>query len=94
MEDIIVMGQKQMEGKQIAVKVGTQKFVLQDQMQHLVTSIRFRKDWINNAVQASPTASTAWAGVCLLLTLLSNPAEVDHANKEGFAYGVFLFAGE
>ncbi|TLS21308.1 uncharacterized protein PpBr36_10327 [Pyricularia pennisetigena] len=86
MEDIIVMGQKHMEGKQIAVKVGTQKFVLQDQMQHLVTGIQFGKDWIDNTVQASPMASTAWAGVCLLLPLLTNPDEVDQANKEGFAY--------
>ncbi|KAI6524644.1 hypothetical protein MCOR05_009691 [Pyricularia oryzae] len=86
METIIAMGQKHMEGKQIAFKVGTQKFVLQDQMQHIVTGIQFGKDWIDNAVQASPMASTAWAGVCLLLPLLTNPAEVDQANKEGFAY--------
>lgn len=43
MEDIILMGQKHMEGKQITVKVGTQKFVLQNQMQHLITGIRFGK---------------------------------------------------
>ncbi|TLD17323.1 uncharacterized protein PgNI_01055, partial [Pyricularia grisea] len=86
MENIIVMGQKHMEGRQIAFKVGTQKLVLQDQMQHLVTGIQFGKDWIDKAVQASPMASTAWAGVCLLLPLLINPAVVDQANKEGFAY--------
>ncbi|KAI6381340.1 hypothetical protein MCOR25_001272 [Pyricularia grisea] len=86
MENIIAMGQKHMERKQIAFKVGTQKFVLQDQMQHVVTGIQFGKAWIDDAVQASPMASAAWAGVCLLLPLLTNPAEVDQANKEGIAY--------
>ncbi|KAL8402117.1 hypothetical protein RB596_008760 [Gaeumannomyces avenae] len=86
MEGIIVLGRKQMEGKQIAFKIGQQEFVLQDQMKHLVDGIKLGKDWIDDAVQASPEAKTAWACVCLLLPLLTNPSEVEAANKEGLAY--------
>ncbi|KAL8402637.1 hypothetical protein RB596_009123 [Gaeumannomyces avenae] len=86
MEGIIVLGRKQMEGKQIAFKIGQQEFVLQDQMKHLVDGIKLGKDWIDDAVQASPEAKTAWACVCLLLPLLTNPSEVEAANEEGLLY--------
>ncbi|KAL8296144.1 hypothetical protein RB600_001571 [Gaeumannomyces tritici] len=86
MSDVIDLGLKHMEGKQIAFKIGQQKFVLQDQMQHVVAGIQLGKDWIDDAVQASPLAGAAWAGVCLLLPLLTNPSEVQRANEEGLAY--------
>ncbi|KLU92875.1 hypothetical protein, variant, partial [Magnaporthiopsis poae ATCC 64411] len=86
MEGIIVLGRKHMEEKQIAFKIGQQEFVLQDQMKHLVDGIKVGKDWIDDAVQASPEARTAWACVCLLLPLLTNPSEVEAANKAGLAY--------
>ncbi|KAK1756048.1 hypothetical protein QBC47DRAFT_178875 [Echria macrotheca] len=86
MEDMIVLGQKHMEDKKIAVKVGRQEFVLQDQIQYVVAGIQLGKDWIDNAVTASPLASAAWAGVCLILPLLTNPSDVHTANAEGFAY--------
>ncbi|EJT68836.1 hypothetical protein GGTG_13589 [Gaeumannomyces tritici R3-111a-1] len=86
MTDIIALGRKHMEGKQIAFKIGSHKFVLQDQVQNLVAGVQFGKDWIGEAVQASPPASIAWAGVCLLLPLLTNPKEVEAANEKGLAY--------
>ncbi|KAL8409624.1 hypothetical protein RB594_007901 [Gaeumannomyces avenae] len=86
MADVIDSGQKHMEGKQIAFKIGQQKFVLQDQVEHVVAGIQLGKDWIDGAVQASPLAGAAWAGVCLLLPLLTNPGEVQAANEEGLAY--------
>ncbi|KAI0424748.1 hypothetical protein F5Y09DRAFT_353104 [Xylaria sp. FL1042] len=86
MDNIIYMGQKHMDGKQIAFKIGEQKFVLRDQMQYVVAGIQVGKDWIGEAVKASPLASTAWAGVCLLLPLLTNPSEVQKVNDEGLAY--------
>ncbi|KAL8351982.1 hypothetical protein RB601_002347 [Gaeumannomyces tritici] len=84
--DVIDSGQKHMEGKQIAFKIGQQKFVLQDQVEHVVAGIQLGKHWIDGAVQASPLAGAAWAGVCLLLPLLTNPSEVQAANEEGLAY--------
>ncbi|KAL8299133.1 hypothetical protein RB593_009145 [Gaeumannomyces tritici] len=86
MSDVINLGLKHMEGKQIAFNIGRQKFVLQDQMKHVVAGIQLGKDWVDDAVQANPLAGAAWAGVCLLLPLLINPSEVQRANEEGLAY--------
>jgi hypothetical protein len=44
------------------------------------------KDIIDQAVKASPEASMAWAGICIVLPLLTNPSVAEHANREGFAY--------
>ncbi|KAK4233037.1 hypothetical protein C8A03DRAFT_39281, partial [Achaetomium macrosporum] len=44
------------------------------------------KDWIGDAVKASPEASIAWAGVCIVLPLLTNPRTADEANRDGFTY--------
>ncbi|KAI3335237.1 hypothetical protein F4824DRAFT_465195 [Ustulina deusta] len=86
MDDIIGLGQEHMDNKKIAFKVGQQEFVLQDQMQYVVAGIQVGRDWISEAVQASPLASAAWAGVSLLLPLLTNPAEVQAVNEEGLGY--------
>ncbi|KAI1132729.1 hypothetical protein F5Y10DRAFT_292416 [Nemania abortiva] len=86
MEDVIKLGQRHMGEKQIAFQIGQQKFVLQDQMRYVVAGVQAGKDWINEAVKASPLASAAWAGVCLFLPLLTNPSDVQAANEEGLAY--------
>ncbi|KAE8359955.1 hypothetical protein BDV27DRAFT_162138 [Aspergillus caelatus] len=44
------------------------------------------KDLICEAVKASPEASLAWAGVCIVLPLLTNPHSATEANKSGFTY--------
>ncbi|GAT24369.1 ankyrin repeat protein [Aspergillus luchuensis] len=44
------------------------------------------KDFIGEAVKASPEASLAWAGVCIVLPLLTNPQSAAQANKSGFTY--------
>lgn len=44
------------------------------------------KDLIDEAVKASPEASMAWAGVCIILPLLTNPSTADEANRDGFTY--------
>lgn len=86
MDDMIALGKKHMEGKKIALKVGDQEFVLQDQMKHVVAGLRIAKAWVDDAVNASPLARTAWASVCLLLPFLTNQSDVQAANDEGFAY--------
>ncbi|KAK5633192.1 hypothetical protein RRF57_008906 [Xylaria bambusicola] len=86
MEAIIDLGQIYMEENKIAFKIGEQEFSLRDQMETAVAGIQVGKDWIDEAVKASPLASTVWAGVSLLLPLLTNPIEVQAANEEGLAY--------
>lgn len=86
MADAITLGQKHMDGKRIAFKIGREQFILRDQMENVVTGIQAGKDWIDEAVKASPLAGAAWAGICLLLPLITNPTEVQAVNEEGLAY--------
>ncbi|GAP88947.1 putative ankyrin repeat protein [Rosellinia necatrix] len=86
MKDIVGLGQSYVDGKRIAFNIGRQQFMLRDQMGHVITGIQLGKSWIDEAVKASPLAGAAWAGVCLLLPLLTNLSEVQTANEEGLAY--------
>lgn len=44
------------------------------------------KDFVGEAVKASPEASLAWAGVCVILPILTNPSAAEQANSDGFTY--------
>ena len=44
------------------------------------------KDFVGTAVAASPPASLAWAGVCVILPILTNPSAAEQANRDGFIY--------
>ena len=48
--------------------------------------ILWAKDWVGEAVKASPEASMAWSGVCLVLPLLTNAKTASEANEDGFTY--------
>ncbi|KAI1290474.1 hypothetical protein F5Y03DRAFT_378339 [Xylaria venustula] len=86
MEDIIALGQKHVDEKKITFKIGEQEFALQDQIQTAIACVQVGKVWVDEAVQASPLATAAWAGVCLLLPLLTNPPQVQATNEQGLAY--------
>ncbi|EMR87686.1 putative ankyrin repeat protein [Botrytis cinerea BcDW1] len=74
---IITCGQQRMDAR----KTG-----LQDTIAHGVEFLLWGKDLIGEAVKASPEASVAWAGVCIVLPLLTNASTADKANRDGFAY--------
>lgn len=44
------------------------------------------KGFIGEAVKASPEASIAWAGVCIVLPLLTNSQTADQVHRDGLAY--------
>ncbi|PYH92884.1 hypothetical protein BO71DRAFT_431505 [Aspergillus ellipticus CBS 707.79] len=44
------------------------------------------KDFITQAVKISSEASLAWAGVCVILPLLTDPNTAAQANDQGFTY--------
>lgn len=44
------------------------------------------KDFVSSAISSSPQASLIWAGVCIILPLLTNPATAEKANSDGFTY--------
>ncbi|KAL1892390.1 hypothetical protein Sste5346_007128 [Sporothrix stenoceras] len=82
---VIEQGLRRMEGTKPTYNIAGHEFVLTDQITQAANLLLWAKDWINNAVQASPQASIAWAGVCLILPLLTNPTTAAEASLDGFA---------
>ncbi|PQE14555.1 ankyrin repeat protein [Rutstroemia sp. NJR-2017a WRK4] len=48
--------------------------------------VSWAKDFIGQAVKASPEASMVWAGVCIVIPLLTKPVLADDENRDGFTY--------
>ncbi|CZR66737.1 related to ankyrin [Phialocephala subalpina] len=78
-------GLERMDGNRIEYHIFGRAFVLKDQIAQAVGLVQWAKDWIGAAVKASPEASIAWAGVCVVLPLLTNPSAADAAYRDGFA---------
>ena len=75
----------------IIIKIGLehaqgQRTGIQESFPEAAGWILSLKDFIREAVKASPEASLAWAGVCIVLPLLTNPHSATEANKSGFTY--------
>ena len=83
---IVDIGLKRLDERKITVKIGGQKIVLQDQIASAAEFLEWAKDWISDAVKASPEASLAWAVVCVGLPFLTKPAAAEKACFEGFQY--------
>jgi hypothetical protein len=47
------------------------------------------KNLVSEAVKVSPEASLAWAGVCVLLPVLTNASAAEEANRIGLSYVTF-----
>ena len=67
-------------------KVFVHDIVLKEQIAGAADFLLWGKGLIDEAVKASPEASLAWAGVCLVLPLLTRPREASEASEAGFAY--------
>ena len=79
-------GIKRAEDRKIRYHVAGHEFVLQDQIAGAIGILDWAKDWTGEAVAASPQASSAWAGVCTILPLLTRPIAAEQANRDGFTY--------
>ncbi|KAH8892501.1 hypothetical protein GQ53DRAFT_593972, partial [Thozetella sp. PMI_491] len=86
MDDIIRLGLEHMQSKRVKVTVAGHEIDLAEQADNLIAAVIWSKDWIGDAVQDVPYANAVWAGVSLILPILTNPSEVEKANKEGFTY--------
>jgi hypothetical protein len=83
---IIDRGLQQMDGKSVKYQILGHEYVLRDQIAQAAEFVLLAKDLIDLAVTASPAASMAWAGVCIILPVLTNPSTADQANRDGFTY--------
>ncbi|KAK8877786.1 g-protein beta wd-40 repeats containing [Apiospora arundinis] len=79
-------GLRRMDQKQIKYTIFGHVFVLGNQVAQAVKIIQATKGLVEEAVKVSPEASIAWAGVCVLLPLLSNSSAAEEANREGLSY--------
>ncbi|CAK7207630.1 hypothetical protein SEUCBS139899_010441 [Sporothrix eucalyptigena] len=83
---VMEQGLQRMEEKKARYTIAGHEFVLTDQIAQAAGFVLWAKDWIGDAVKASPEASVGWAGVCMILPLLTNPKTTEDANRGGFTY--------
>lgn len=83
---VIKQGLLRIENTKVKYTIAGHEFILKDQITQAAKLLLWAKDWIGDAVQVSPQASIAWAGVCLVLPLLTNAVTASEANRNGFNY--------
>lgn len=75
-----------MERNAISYTIAGHTFDLRDQIANAARFVQWGKSFIDEAVKASPEASMAWCGICLVLPLLTSPSEAVQAHRDGLAY--------
>ncbi|RYO85912.1 hypothetical protein DL766_003956 [Monosporascus sp. MC13-8B] len=83
---IIEAGRQRMGEKKIKYHIAGYEFVLQDQIAQAAELVQWGKALVDEALKASPEASMAWCGICLVLPLLTRPKDAEDANTDGLAY--------
>ncbi|KAI0817242.1 hypothetical protein GGR55DRAFT_684943 [Xylaria sp. FL0064] len=83
---IIAAGLEKIEEKKTRYTIAGHEFDLSSQIDQTARLVLWAKDWIGEAVKQSAEASIVWAGVCIILPLLTNPQIADEANSNGFLY--------
>jgi ankyrin repeat protein len=83
---IIESGLDRMKSKQLKYTIFGHEFVVKEQIAQAAELVEWGKDWISDAVKSSAEASVAWAGICVILPLLTRPAAAEKANNEGLTY--------
>ncbi|KAI7971990.1 hypothetical protein EIK77_007589 [Talaromyces pinophilus] len=83
---IIHHGLQHFSSRKTKYNIAGHTFVLQDQISQVVGVVQDVKDFVSSAVSSSPQASLVWAGVCIILPLLTNPTTAEKANSDGFTY--------
>ncbi|KAH7309672.1 hypothetical protein B0I35DRAFT_358880 [Stachybotrys elegans] len=86
LKEITYRGLQRADEKHIKYTLFGHDFVLKDQVAQAGRFIQTVKTLVNEAVKVSPEASLAWAGVCVLLPVLTNPSAAEEANRDGLSY--------
>ncbi|KAH7309927.1 hypothetical protein B0I35DRAFT_359014 [Stachybotrys elegans] len=86
---IMDRGLQRADEKQIKYTLFGHDFVLKEQVTQAAQFIQAMKNLVDEAVKVSPEASLAWAGVCVLLPVLTNPSAAEEANRDGLSYVTF-----
>jgi len=75
-----------MDEKTIVYHIAGHEFKLQDQIATAAEFVLWGKSLVDSAVRPSIEASLIWAGVCLILPLLTQPHLATEAHLNGFDY--------
>ncbi|KAH8752747.1 hypothetical protein F5883DRAFT_388899, partial [Diaporthe sp. PMI_573] len=86
LKKITDQGMHRADEKQTRYTIFGHEFVLKDQVAQAAQFIKAVKGLVDEAVKVSPEASLAWAGVCVLLPVLTSPSAVEEANRDGLSY--------
>ncbi|PTB50358.1 hypothetical protein M431DRAFT_19801 [Trichoderma harzianum CBS 226.95] len=89
LEDITKRGLQRVDEKQTRYMLFGHQFILKDQVVEAAKFVQNIKTLIDEAVKASPEASLAWAGVCILLPVLTSSSAAEEASRDGFIYVTF-----
>ncbi|KXX75528.1 Vegetative incompatibility protein HET-E-1 [Madurella mycetomatis] len=86
LQAIIDQGLQRLDDTKLKYTIADHDFVVKDKIAQAADLILWAKGFISQAVQASPQASIAWAGVSIILPLFTNPKTAEDANRDGFNY--------
>ncbi|KAH6637248.1 hypothetical protein F5144DRAFT_592173 [Chaetomium tenue] len=86
-------GIKRLDEDKLKWIIAGHEIAVGDRIAQAADLVLWAKDWISLATKASPEASIIWAGVSIVLPLLTNHRTAEEANREGFIYSqVFRLA--
>jgi hypothetical protein len=77
-------GKKRLDKPRSEYTIAGRKFNLKQQVAKAAQFVLWGKDLVDQAVKPSTEASLVWAGVCLILPLLTYPYLAAQANESGF----------
>ncbi|KAF3016862.1 hypothetical protein E8E14_012124 [Neopestalotiopsis sp. 37M] len=86
LEYMLKTASARLEEQKLKISMGSHELVVEEGVAKAANFALWVKDLVGKAVEASPQASFAWAGVCLVLPLLTNPETAKEAQRDGFAY--------
>lgn len=86
MKQITEQGLKHLSEARLKYTIAGKEHVVIDQVSKATKVVLAFKEFIADAIKASPEASMAWAGVSIILPLITNPSEVEAVSKSHFQY--------
>lgn len=86
LKNMLDEGSARMEEHKTKITMGNHELVVEEGVAKAANFALWVKDLVGTAVEASPQASFTWAGVCLVLPLLTNPQTAKEAQRDGFDY--------
>jgi hypothetical protein len=86
LEEMAEHGRQRKDKKKIRFHIGSHNVVIEDLVAQAAAFVLLGKELVDQAVKPSVEASLIWAGISLILPLLTYPRLASQANESGFSY--------